>query len=155
MTTIAYRDGVMAADSQCTQDGTRACEVAKIARIHGWLVGCSGSSGLAHEFQEWFRAECRERLKRTPASLAVQGQDAKLSVLLVHPDGTIFGVDGLGHPYPIKGPFIADGTGFKVALGAMEMGASAAEAVKVASKYDIYTGGPVRTLKMSSRARRG
>lgn len=38
------------------------------------------------------------------------------------------------------------GSGCDFAMGAMLAGKSAAEAVRIAAKLDIYTGGPVRTL---------
>lgn len=48
-------------------------------------------------------------------------------------------------PSKFKGPY-AIGSGEEYAMGAMLAGCSALEAVKIAAKLDVYTGGPVRTL---------
>jgi hypothetical protein len=42
----------------------------------------------------------------------------------------------------------ADGSGYKFALGAMDHGKSAKDAVKYAMTRDIYTGGKVKVIKV-------
>lgn len=42
--------------------------------------------------------------------------------------------------------FTAVGSGMFLAMGAMELGASASEAVKVAIKYDLYCGGVIKKV---------
>lgn len=39
MTVIAYRDGVLAADSMLTSNGTVSAYAEKVREINGWLVG--------------------------------------------------------------------------------------------------------------------
>ena len=46
---------------------------------------------------------------------------------------------------------MAWGSGHQIALGAMAAGATAAEAVKIASQYDIYTGHGVDTMEPEGR----
>ncbi|MNJ79145.1 hypothetical protein D3C77_770710 [compost metagenome] len=47
----------------------------------------------------------------------------------------------------------AIGSGAPYALAAMDMGASAEDAVRAAMKRDIYTGGKIRTLRIGGRER--
>lgn len=46
---------------------------------------------------------------------------------------------------------IAIGSGGDVAVGAMMMGATSREAVKIASKIDVYTGGKIKTVRLLSQ----
>jgi len=50
-------------------------------------------------------------------------------------------------PIPITDKFEAIGTGDELAIGAMEFGATAIEAVRVAIKRDINSGGRVAVLR--------
>lgn len=58
-----------------------------------------------------------------------------------------FNGDGSLWTYPMTIPF-AIGSGSPYAFGAMDAGASAAEAVKVASSRDPFTGGKIRKYKI-------
>jgi 20S proteasome alpha/beta subunit len=68
--------------------------------------------------------------------------DAGFEAFLVR-DGVVYHYDGSGVMYKVEAPFHAIGSGASIAIGAMEMGATAVGAVEVASKYDIYTGGDI------------
>lgn len=48
-------------------------------------------------------------------------------------------------PYSV-GKTFAIGSGCKYAMAAMACGKTPAEAVKVAAKFDCFTGGPVRSI---------
>lgn len=50
-------------------------------------------------------------------------------------------------PYAV-GKVFAIGSGSRYAMAAMACGKTPAEAVKIAAKFDPFTGGPVRTLKV-------
>ena len=43
-------------------------------------------------------------------------------------------------------PPVAVGSGCEFAIGAMAAGASSADAVRIAAKFDINTGGPVQEI---------
>ena len=62
--------------------------------------------------------------------------------LMVELDGRAFIMGGDMTVFPIN-DFFAVGSGSEFALGAMEFGASAREAVAIAAKYDIFTGGVI------------
>jgi ATP-dependent protease HslVU (ClpYQ) peptidase subunit len=61
-------------------------------------------------------------------------------------DTCVFILDGLGFPFPVKGKFFAVGSGGDFAYGALGMGASAVEAVKIGCRFDVYSSGPVKKL---------
>jgi hypothetical protein len=55
-----------------------------------------------------------------------------------------------GYPEEVSGPD-ADGSGAELALGAMSAGASAFQALEIASKYDLYTGGTINAFEIESK----
>lgn len=62
-------------------------------------------------------------------------------LLLLHPDGSLYvASDQIALSGPIESEFYAVGTGDDLAIGAMAMGASAEEAVRIASRFDPHTG---------------
>lgn len=146
MTTIAYRDGTMAADSRgyagnCASLGTKS----KIRKCpDGTLVGCSSNKpGQTEAVMAWFMAGAD--LSKVPDFGAI-GPD--FTLLVVRPDGTALYSDGSFHlSGPLTAPFFAVGSGRGPAYGALEMGASAQRAVEVACLHDVWSGGPIETLQ--------
>lgn len=53
MTTIAYKNGVLAADTQVCEAGYRVGRSVKIGERNGVLFGCAGSLGKACQFNSW------------------------------------------------------------------------------------------------------
>lgn len=148
MTVIVYRDGVMAADSLLSASGSVAAFADKVRDINGWLIGIAGDWGVACELFDWFESECKEGLKRPPATIAVGEDKYPVNMLLVNKkDGVVLAIDGLGYPQKIKGPFFSIGSGADIAIGACEVGASAVDAVKAAIKHSCSCGGKTRAVK--------
>lgn len=137
MTTVAYKDGVMAADSQATCDfHTR---VRKIRRMQdGTLIGGCGSTKACHAVLEWLAA-------------GQEGKPPKMAgawFIVVPPNGKVYYAEEQWPPFPVNSSFGAIGSGASVAVGAMEAGASALQAVKIAAKHDGYTSAPFHTIKL-------
>lgn len=144
MTTIAYKDGVIAYDSRQTRGGaivTDDCLKCEIVNgVSFFLSGCV----------------CDERALiaayfGTPSKSPVECSgyvidDGKL-MLIGHDDKT-----GLWKQPLDRSNADAIGSGSAYALAAMDMGASAEEAVKAAMKRDIYTGGTVRKFLVPAGA---
>lgn len=138
MTTVVYKDGILASDSRCTQNDTVVGNVTKIHKIdNNTIIGFCGRTAQAFKFIEWYKSG---RKKEDALS-----DDDSDFVALVIVDGVVYRYDGY-NPQLIKHKFHAIGSGFNIALGAMEAGASAIEAIKIAKKYDIYTGGKVQYI---------
>lgn len=141
MTTVVYRDGVLAADSRITEcQGSRALPYAerKIFRLpDGGLVTWTGGVREAYEVIEAL-LEGEEDLPEV--------QDT--TVIRIDPKGRAWVYEGKLPWLRQKGPYAAWGTGAPYAYGALFVGASAEEAVKAGIKFDSYSGGPVRSLKV-------
>lgn len=141
MTTIAYRDGVLAADTLSSSSGTVAGYQTKIYRERGLLLGGAGSVAAFERFRDWIRSGMA-------GDCPLQKDIGNMFVIT--PDGrcTMWCDDG---PFRITADFWALGSGELLALGAMEVGASAAEAVRAAIKHDTRSGGDVTTLRLEPR----
>lgn len=136
MTTIAYRDGVMAGDSLITSDNVRCGYMRKIARRDdGALCGVCGSASLLRAILAWF-------LSGEPADGRPQITDNDACFIIVRTNGRVESHDQRGFSDDTA-PFFALGSGRELAMGAMAAGATAIEAVRAAAKLDIRTGGTV------------
>lgn len=141
MTTIAYRGGVIAGDSQAVDDETQRkfYEGSKVFKHKGKIWGSCGSAVDCAMFNEWMRKggpEPKLDCKKEFYALAWDG------VQLWYYN------QGFDKPEKIKNEFIAIGSGGAAAEGAMHMGATAVEAVRIAAKIDLYTGGKITSRKI-------
>lgn len=150
MTTIAYKDGVMAADSRAYAGGaTPIGTKVKIRQMEdGTLIGIScNSPGLSEQLFAWFEADMDTELSEVP-----EVKDISLSILVVSPDGEVrMALDSIHPVGPIEADFFAIGTGDHFALGAMAAGATAKEAVTIGIELDIWSGAPVRTISLDKK----
>lgn len=160
MTTIAFKNGVIAADSQVTVEseggGARNFNTRKLfpatVDIRGAktdvILATAGESAPGSLFVEAWGSgktltECRELFTYS---------EADFSILVVSPEG-LFEVDKWCVLEPVYEPFYAIGSGSKLAMGAMEAGASAARAVEIACRRDPYTALPVVTMRLKPNAK--
>lgn len=145
MTIIAYRDGVMAADSKGSRNGAWAGYSIKIVkRAHdGALCGADGNANLAAAFRRWFLAG-----ENPDSRPKLSGDDnANAGALIVRPDGSMEEHDANGW-HATSGPFYAIGSGSPEALGAMAAGADARRAVEIAIELDNDCGGKIDVLRL-------
>lgn len=141
MTCIAYRNGIMAADSLTVHSNLlKDPGTIKINVKGGWLLGVSGDACPPdHTISKWFR----------PLALQLPRLEGySFSMLAVGPGGVIRVWDQEGQFEPIKRKFWAVGCGTELAVGAMEMGATAVQAVAVAIKYNNWCGGEIITRRI-------
>lgn len=144
MTTIAYRDGVLAADTATwINDGNVRCpgRTGKLRRLSdGSLYSGAGASAQIEEFGNWLESGCKGDKPKAD----------DISVLHIRLDGTIVLYAGELERVAGEAPFYAVGSGASAALGAMMAGASAAEAVRIAMEVDPYTAGEVDVLHLAA-----
>lgn len=141
MTVIAYRDGVMAADSQVTDSGADMVygEVEKITTINGWLIGAAHSLIHTQQFFRWMRGS-----KIEPDWGLVHG-------VAIRPDGRMFEFDHAKTPFEMKCEHgFAIGSGARFAIAAMMAGADAMKAVEIAMALDSGCGGPLKVLSLDA-----
>lgn len=159
MTTIAYKDGVLAADSRATvEDGsaytdrfTKIYRVkSKVAPVIGEvLVAGAGCEFAGQLFLEWLK-------RGGPPDMHARGvtedpeEGTPIDMLLVHKSGA-YVANHLGCFIKVRDKFWAQGTGRQGALCLMAVGKSAAEAVKGVSKFDNNTGGLVVSMSLNEK----
>jgi 20S proteasome alpha/beta subunit len=137
MTTIAYRDGIMAADraAHLGNDWKKPDRVTKIIRLEdGSLFAAAGDTGVFSKLLTWLTA-----------GLA-RGERPEIpdcDVLLLGHDGRLWFFSGAGKRL-VDAPFAAIGSGAPVAYGAMHAGATAERAVEIAALVDPWTGGEIQ-----------
>lgn len=143
MSVVAYRDGVMAADTRA-YGGTWSASPGAKTKIHmledGTRVGITSSVvGQPERVAAWLRGGA------IPEDWGAG--DVLSSMLMVKPDGGVFlARDSLYFAGPIECTYYAIGSGSDYALGAMAMGASAARAVEIACELDPHCGGRVSVV---------
>lgn len=141
MTTIAYKDGVIAYDGRqvrndrVVSDSAQKCQV--VDGVSFFLSGavCDEKALIAAYFG-------------TPSPLPVECSgyvvDGGKLMMIGHDDTTGIWKQDLDPANPD-----AMGSGAPYALAAMDMGANAEQAVRAAMRRDIYTGGTVRTVTIT------
>lgn len=146
MTTIAVKDGVVAVDSRLTQGGTVLDDAFdKRAVVKGVQFFVAGNvTDDAQIIALYFAGED-----------AIEDVDGKPCADFIIVDGSSVYYGGIeetgywkmllttGTPYAI-------GSGAAYALGAMDAGATAKAAVKIASR-DVFTGGAIHTYKIKGK----
>jgi hypothetical protein len=143
MTTIVYRDGIMAADSRVTTEGEAAGHVVhhcvKLFRKNGAIIGLQGESSPGMFFLSWFGS-------KAPPPAALQESEADFCALVLTKKG-LFEYDKWCNAEPVLMPrhraYHAIGSGSKAAFGALAMGATARRAVAISCMFDPYTAPPV------------
>ena len=145
MTTIAYREGILAADSQTTAGHLSTSSTR--SKIRKFDDGYAAFSGLCSDIPLLFDLIKGKKVEG-------ETKNIKASAIVMPNTGKPYeaSVDSLGNLYkhPI-GKFSAIGSGWIIAMGAMQSGASAKEAVKAAIKLDTYSGGPVKWKKRGQK----
>lgn len=157
MTTIAYKDGVLAADSRLTVDhgsGARVHFCRKLFRkkitegkkTFEVIVATAGEASSGMVFFDWYGTG-----KPIPEVLLHLGGD--FTCLVLRPDG-LFEFDVYCRAEKIEEDQYAIGSGAMAALAAMRCGKSALEAVRIAAQIDLYTGGRIVSESLTPRLKR-
>lgn len=138
----------MASDSLISSDGLKWSDCSKIKKVKGWLIGAAGPWDASETFMDHFDPEIHVKARKIAIPASEKGADG-FCALMISPTGKVYyteagGVLGTLRTYG----FIAIGCGEQVGMAAMEMGATAEQAVKVAIKYNPNCGGRVQKIKL-------
>ncbi len=141
MTTIATDGRSMAGDGLATANRTIcARQMVKVHRLSdGSLYGACGDDGDGQRHQAWVEGGC---VGQPPEKM-----ESGFGFLVLRPNGELFEGSENGILCPIDAPF-AIGSGFDVAVGAMDMGADAERAIEITSQRDVWTGGKITVLHL-------
>lgn len=155
MTTIAYKDSIMAAEGRMSLgDCIIKEDTIKVYSVNGHLCGVCGRARAISTFVGWLQRmtdyhivsrEVGDLVDLVPPQLE---DDDGYSAMVVCPDGQVLMYEGntpidMGVNVPMS-----IGSGSVYALAAMDAGASAEEAVKIAMKRDVFSGGTITTVQL-------
>ncbi|MES2346268.1 MAG: hypothetical protein V4641_01735 [Pseudomonadota bacterium] len=143
MTVIAWDGKTLAADKRCSYGGM-ICTVTKIFRAGDLLVGGSGDFPHVLAMVEWVK---RGR-NADDFPVAQRDKDDWQSVLVIEPDGKPLIYERTPYPVRYEQDCMVLGSGREYARAALYMGATAAEAVSVASALDVSCGNGIDTLEL-------
>jgi len=127
----------MACDSHVTGGFTTSSR--KIRKKNNCIVGYAGDWIAGEYFADFYLGNSEETPDRDT--------DDDLEMLVLKTTG-IYLVDYRFREVKVYGKHYAIGSGSQGAMAAMNMGATAAEAVKEAIKVDDYTRGKIRSLSL-------
>lgn len=144
MTTIVYRDGVMAGDGRETNqnDEHSSWYVVRDDCVKVFKLKDGRLFGYAHGSED-----C-ERLHQSLVKNQPPPKLEDIAGLLVDKKRRIWIYEG-NIWQRVKMPFYAIGSGSIIAMGALDAGATAVEAVKIAINRDLWTGGKVTAVKLT------
>lgn len=161
MTTIVYRDGVLAADTQIAEGDflyPLLChKVIRVERADGSVSLIAGCGSMVHSkaLEEWIISDTREG----PQPEDEKADDAVIVEFNRGLDGKVmlysYGGD-TGKFWSIEIPvdaYHAIGVGAPYAYGALAMGASAIQAVRAASKFSAGTNDTIEAYRFADNWR--
>lgn len=146
MSVIVWDGKSLAADRQAT-DCDMAVKTVKIRKIEsgphaGHIIAWAGCDASGTYLADWYEAGADP--DKWPTQAQMDGDNTSRLIVAMH-DGTCKHYQGTTHPIAlfVKEPFRAWGSGRDYAMGALAMGASASEAVEIASRFCITCGGGI------------
>lgn len=143
MTTIAYRDGVMAADSGCWVGEAAHRWARKLAKgKDGVLYGVLGYAAPAENFLRWVRSGY---FGAQPQPVLGTDNQSDFCVLIAPPAGELRYLTARGEEV-FDAPYYAAGAGAEVAFGALFVGANAVTAIRAAMEHASGAFGDVHTI---------
>jgi hypothetical protein len=147
MTTVAIKDGVMAADRLGDLGGLHM-PTEKIHRTECFVLGGAGS----HSQVVAYLRRIKEMEFGSILELGYPDYDEEKNCpgMIIAPrgNGQLAHYMGAGVWHPIGRSFHAIGSGRDFAIAAMHLGKGAAEAVEVARTFDVYTGGVIDCVEI-------
>lgn len=146
MTTVAFRDGVMACDSRYSETsvgGTRGPKVfrKKIGKREV-LIGIAGDVFAAMLFVDWYGTSNADLYK----TLTEMTEDS--FGILIWDGKRLLEANHYCRPCELGEPYYALGSGGVHAITAMDCGKTAIQAVQMAIKRDIHSGGRIVSMKL-------
>jgi hypothetical protein len=139
MTTIAYKGGVVACDSQSTHEQLVCDGRDKAIKANGKVYLISGSLVLGHQFVKWVSGDRAGECPITPDStIEVLEMDLKTGRARTW-EGSM--------PLLVMDKMYVMGSGCHLALGAMAAGSDPVAAVKIACQYDTGSSGRVQVFR--------
>lgn len=158
MTTIAYKDGIMASDSCVSSLGIQVSSICKVLRTSvGALIGQAGDADCRAVFELLDKVKTAKQL---PTKQQIAACQTEFEVVIAFPNKDVWMVgcneeQGRydGFCYEVKGPFAATGSGWQFAMAAMRCGKTAREAVAIACEFDRSSKLPVHIVSFDPKSK--
>lgn len=145
MSTVAWDGKSLAAD----RNGARGDLVLVAPKLYpligGGALATTGDYAAGRLMVEWYQAGAD--LTKYPPCQATEGY---ASLIVAKPGGVCEYYSVNPHSIAVLDPFMAWGSGCDFALGAMARGATAKEAVEVACRFDVWSGGGVESVEVKA-----
>lgn len=154
MTTIAYKDGVIAYDSQCTRDHVVISTTDnKKHETEKYIYFCAGALDEIVQFIDFHENGTKYFQVIGVNSFIVDKETNKVFYSGVANESTPLGEPDLRlWKHEINYDELnAIGSGWEIAFTAMDLGMSAEEAVIYTATKDIYTGGKINTFSVNTK----
>lgn len=155
MTTIAVKDGIMVGDGRCSLGSTVIKDdMVKVFWINNHLMGGAGRARSISTFAQWLQKhtdytivnqEVGDLVDLIPPVLQ---DDEEFTALVLTPDKQVLMYDGNVALNLGQDVTASIGSGSVFAIAAMDAGASAEDAVKIAMKRDVYSGGEITIVQL-------
>ena len=153
MTTIVANHEGMAADTRVSVDGSAYYHANKLFRIGHSIFGTAGDGMMCLVMVEWLKTAQRNR-HQLYKHWTENTERSACWLLELNPSG-LYIWDGWGVPERINDKRYAIGSGQLAAIAALDSGSSLEDSVKIAARYDQYSGPPIQVeyLKPQKRKR--
>ena len=153
MTTIVYKDGILATDSRLSMDGTLISDSnIKAVKSKKYLVAASGLAGLCDLFLEWGRNDFEDIYK---PEVQTHVEIGDFEGIAIDKKGNVTSYDLNWMPTIIgQVEMYVSGSGGDVARGAMMMGADVITAIECAIKVDMNSGGPIQVFEFKKASKK-
>jgi len=150
VTTIAVdlRNMKIATDTQNTDSANTAYRCRKVDKLSdGSIFLGSGHLLSIGKAKRWAEKKFAESARPAWEELfGKRSHEYAFSCIVIRPTGEVTLIDDEMEPQPVFDKYLAVGTGGQLAVAAMDAGASAEGAVKIACKRDIYSSEPVEVF---------
>lgn len=152
MTTVAYRDGVIAADTGVSIGAIRIGTYHKIVRHRdGGLAGICGGAPFAAKFLKWVRTNEEIDIDDLPSfhdngNGNGNGDEMERGILILPANPQLVWVYEPKGWFDLACPYYAMGAGREISMGVMWKDGSAIEAVRACIAHDSDTFGLVESL---------
>lgn len=151
MTVIVWDGATLASDKRATQS-EMARTVTKCRVIRGHLCAVAGDWDLSQEVFEWFKRGAK------PAEIPpfFRSKEDWVAFVVITPEKRVLKYERSPYPMDFTEAVKSDGwfvfgSGRDFAVGALAMGASPEEAVRIASKYCTTCGNGVDVLHLPKK----
>ncbi len=160
MTVIVYKQGTMVCDGRMTDEDDSSIFTNKAQKIYrltdGGLIGIAGDA----EHRSILALFNKVKGRKFPTYKQIISLTCDFSALMALTDDSLWFVscgkrekneEWHSEIIQIQDSFAAVGSGAKYAIGALERGATAEQAVKIAIKWDSACGGATQVYKLKEQ----